>query len=161
MGYYHRTFIQKSEDGVQKQDQRSFSDAIYVAHTNQSKVASHSYKNSKGDVVERKVSFAVPVEIIYLTPLSAWNPYEIKEGPFDRKSKAEGAGTADDPYKSAGGRNWFLTPDSFFSGDEADRDPADTVKAGSVAMETEKHGAVKVKASGVRIMFPKIEGNRG
>ena len=70
LGYYHRAFVQKSADGTSRhQDQRTFSDRLYVAHTTQERVAPQVYENSFGEKIERRVSFAIPVEVIWLTPL--------------------------------------------------------------------------------------------
>jgi len=153
LAYYHRVFAQKSKDGKrQRQEQRGFSDRVFVAHTLQDRIAPHTYTNSKGDTVNTKVSFAIPVEMIYLTPLHSWNPYNV---PI--LDKAEGKGTLSNPYSGVSNKVWYLTPTAFFSGDEQDKDPADT-SAGEVFMETPTDGKQKVRASGTRIIFPTIDG---
>ena len=152
LGYYHRTFVQKSTDGkIRGQDQRGFSDRVYVAHTTQDRIAPHAYTDSQGNVINTKVSFAIPVEVIYLTPLHSWNPYNIPT-----EQNPTGSGTAADPYSGAGNRIWYLTPTEFFSGGELETNAADTVK-GEVVMKTPS-GDKKVRASGTRVFFPNIEG---
>lgn len=153
LGYYHRAFAQKSAEGTIRKDQRSFSDRVFIAHTTQDRIAPHTYTNSYGEVIDTKVSFAIPVEVIWLTPLHSWNPLGIE---LSDEREPGGKGTVADPFIKAGGKQWYLTPTEFFSGGEVDSNPADT-SSGEVIMKTPS-GARKVRASGTRIMFPKIDG---
>lgn len=57
---------------------RGYSDRIYMAMTDQERIAGQTYTNKEGNTVETKVSYAIPMEIIYLTPLTNWNPYKIE-----------------------------------------------------------------------------------
>jgi len=152
LGYYHRAFVQKSADGTRRQDQRTFSDRVFVAHTTQGRIAPQVYENSYGEKIERRVSFAIPVEIIWLTPLHSWNPYNIP-----MLEKPDGKGTDSMPYSGISSRIYYMTPTEFFSGDSEEADAADTV-AGEVFVNTPNHGKKKVQSSGTRIVFPKIAG---
>ena len=66
--------------------QRGFSDEnLFMAMTTQPKVAGMDLKDcnfvKRKEVCndyEQKWSYAVPLEIIYLTPLAKWNPYNIE-----------------------------------------------------------------------------------
>lgn len=70
--YYHRSFIQKSKNGlISNQMKRTFSDRLYFAETTSDRIAYMSYTNKSNERVNTRVSVAVPVEIIYLTPLNA------------------------------------------------------------------------------------------
>lgn len=86
--------------------------------------------------VHQKWSYAFPLEIIYLTPLSKWNPYNI-----DFKGNAKGVakiveangrnGDLEDKAKAYNGthsRKFYMTPVEFFSGNEVGIDLADTTK---------------------------------
>ena len=58
--------------------QRGYSDRLYMAMTSQDRIAGQTYTDKDGNEVETKVSYAIPMEIIYLTPLANWNPYDIQ-----------------------------------------------------------------------------------
>ena len=107
--------------------------------------------------VERRVTFAVPFEVIWLTPLHSWNPYNIP-----KKSSADisGKGSQTDPYNGIGDKEYFMTPNEFFTGSFEQGDAADTV-SGGVHVQTPSHGVRVTHASGVRILFPEIAGIEG
>ena len=68
--------------------QRGFSDNLYMAHNTQDRIESMSYNitvDGKMRKIETKVSYAVPIEIVYLTPLHSWNPYDLKMADECRK----------------------------------------------------------------------------
>ena len=97
---YHRSYkIAHNDASGMSTIHRGFHDAfLYMAMTNQSKIASASFRDCKNDwvaqhapetcpVKTQKWTYAIPLEIIYLTPLSNWNPYHIKyHGPDNRDS---------------------------------------------------------------------------
>ena len=151
--YYHRSYIQKSKNGLlQETLHRTFSDRLYVAETTSDRIAYTSYNNSAGKTINTRVSFAVPVELIYLTPLHSWNPYNIKY-----EAKSTGSGTEGSPFSSASSKVYYLTPHEFFTGGEVETDDADTTKPGATYVNSES-GAKAVRASGTRILFPEIPG---
>ena len=154
LGYYHRAFLQRSKDGKRShRDQRTFSDRVFVSHTTSGRIAPQVYTDMNGQKVERRVSFAIPVEVIWLTPLHSWNPYNI---PFS--DSVTGKGTESSPYSGIAKREYYMTPTEFFTGD-VEGDAADTV-AGEVFVTTPQ-GVKKTRASAVRILFPKIAGIDG
>ena len=148
--YYHRAYIQKDKDGKQVHyGQRGFSDRVYVAHNTRQEIAHVSHGQ-----VHTKVSYAVPVEIIYLTPLHSWNPFNLKHA--KKGDTVNGTGTQKMPFSHIGDRNYYITPSSFFSGTEVNPDAADTAKGGLYVTSTS--GTVyNVRASGTRINFPPIK----
>jgi len=76
--YYHRAYKLGEADAMgTSKAQRGFSDIYYAALTKSTnKVVTTSYKD-KNEEIKTKVSFAVPIEIVYLTPLRNWNPYNL------------------------------------------------------------------------------------
>ena len=111
-----------------------------------------------------KWSFAVPLELIFMTPLNSWNPYKFKTnseayqtGGGNRFNWARyGGKTMETAWLGASTRNWYLTPSEFFSGN-ADTDLADTAKRGAGVIDPE--GVIRsVEASGVYTTLPAIEG---
>lgn len=154
--YYSRAFVQYDSNGERVYEgQRGFSDRLYMAHTTQERVAHMSYNatvDGKPKMIHTKVSYAIPVEIIYLTPLHSWNPYNIPYG------KLDGTGSKDDPFKEIDSRNYYMTPDLFFSGEQTDIDPADTSKTKGVIVQSSDGKNHIAHASGTRIFFPTIKG---
>ncbi|CAH1800447.1 unnamed protein product [Owenia fusiformis] len=174
-GFYHRWYKTAVNDamgvGVRS---RGYSDStVFMAMTNQSKVASMELDdecNAHLGVVtckhySQRWSYAIPLEIIYLTPLNAWNPYDLEyKGnawtPYGRKVEAGGrnGGTAlNKAYNGTNSKVYYLTPQEFFTGDTIGKDPADTARGSAGVLD--KQGVVRaVRASGMRIFFPNIPG---
>jgi hypothetical protein len=93
---------------------------------------------------EQRWTWALPLEIIYLTPLENWNPCNLefldKRGNlFDKKQKElKRNGSKDHPYIGYSNRdNWEKVPSEFFKGQNG-RDLADT-GAGYYAEGNIKH----------------------
>jgi len=155
---YHRPYKLSAKDAMGVDStQRGYSDRLYVAMTTQDRIAGPSYTEADGTMVKTKVSYAIPMEIIYLTPLAKWNPYNIK---YEEEGKVTGNGGENNPYSGSNRKTFFHTPDSFFSG-KSEADAADTSKAGGVYIKNEDNDKVHTQASGVRIMFPKISDIEG
>ncbi|XP_078367031.1 uncharacterized protein LOC144651043 [Oculina patagonica] len=155
-GYYHRWF----------KDQN-----LFVAMNTQPRVAGmtletcKSYWKPKCKKLTQKFSYAIPLEIIYMTPLNRWNPFELeyKGSERDKLGKTvfeggrNGGRTPDKAYNGTNSKKYYQTPSAFFSGQEVSTDAADTTQ-GSVGV-LDKNGAVRVtRASGTRIFFPPISG---
>jgi len=109
-------------------------------------------------------TYAVPLEIVYLTPLSKWNPYKLTIGrtPAELANTINGRNGDDKPYNGAHAKGFFyLTPAEFFDASDVNvEDPADT--NGGVVNVLDQNGATrKVRASGHYIQFPKIPGVPG
>ena len=116
--------------------------------------------------IQQRWSYAIPLEIIYLTPLSRWNPYKLKyKGEANKdegKTVTAGGRNGDckDSAKSFNGTSskaYYITPSAFFGGSEANRDAADTAK-GTVCVLDQDGKSQPVRASGTRIFLPRIEG---
>lgn len=159
--YYHRTYKLGQEDamGVDKA-QRGFADRLYIAANNQDEIAGAQCEtkiNRKEVTVKAKVSYAIPVEFIFLNPLHEWNPYEI-----DYKedcSQVQGTGTENNPFNAACPDRHFLTPNSFFVGGEANT--CSTPENGDELFyftSPKTSSPVCLRASGVRIVLPRIHG---
>eukprot|EP01061_Rhynchopus_euleeides_P023211 TRINITY_DN3782_c0_g1_i1.p1 TRINITY_DN3782_c0_g1~~TRINITY_DN3782_c0_g1_i1.p1 ORF type:complete len:376 (+),score=136.86 TRINITY_DN3782_c0_g1_i1:26-1129(+) len=107
-------------------------------------------------------SYAIPLEVIYSTPLTNWNPYNIEHyeqgNPgFDNVlANGRNGATPATAYDGARFDHFFRTPASFFK-DPKNVNPADT--SGGVTYVKDKTGTVQqVRASGHWILFPEIEG---
>ncbi|XP_070209272.1 uncharacterized protein [Littorina saxatilis] len=148
---------------------------LFVAETTQPRVAPMSVKSCRASAGggrkvcmthTRRVSYAVPLEVVYLTPLHSWNPYNLlykgdKKSPLGRTVLAGGRNgklTSEGAYNGTNSRHFYHTPAQFFrSGNEVNSDPADTVKG--VVGVLDPNGKVRsVVASGVRIFLPEIKG---
>ena len=113
---YHRSYklAEKDAMGVET-TQRSFSDRLYVAMNNQDDVVglTLNYISGKGDAlteqrVSVKVSYALPLEVVFMTPLAEWNPYDISHK--DDCDDVKGSGTLNDPYDASCPERFFRTP---------------------------------------------------
>ncbi|KAK7094522.1 uncharacterized protein [Littorina saxatilis] len=175
-GFYHRWYKVAGRDAMgEKVASRGFADRnLWVAETTQPRVAPVSVANCKNrwqrrrgqcDTVVKRVSYAIPLEIVYLTPLHTWNPFKLPyrgehSSTLGKTVKADGRNGGMTPEKAYNGTNskaYYLTPSQFFSGGEVGRDKADTTR-NSVGV-LDKSGRVRaVKSSGVRIFLPEIAG---
>merc|ERR1719277_1939479 len=118
---------------------------------------------------EQGWSYAIPLEVIYMTPLYSWNPYNIAYTE-DKKSQQykdvdsngrNGGMTKQTAYKGTKKNVFYRTPAEFFEGDadtgDSERDPADTSK-GTVGVLDPEGNVRRVVASGTRILLPDIPG---
>lgn len=113
----------------------------------------------------QKWSYAIPLEIIYLTPLNKWNPYNItykgeSRSKLGKTVTADGRNGGVSKQKAFNGTNsktYYLTPEEFFRGTETQKDPADTTQ-GSVGVLDPTGKVRRVRASGIRIFLPHIHG---
>lgn len=151
---------------------RGFADEnLFMAMNTQANVASMSLKdrcrwiNRKKvcPVYEQRWSYAFPLEVIFLTPLNKWNPYNLEyKGSFKTdlaKTVTAGGrnGVKEKPFNGTNSKLYYLTPNEFFTGGEKNRDAADTTR--HTVWVLDKHNvAQKVRASGIRVMLPNIAG---
>jgi len=99
-----------------------------------------------------KYSYAIPLEIVYTTPLNSWNPYGFtivneKANPGNRA----GGFTPESAFQNVNlnGR-FFMTPAEFFTAGTADP---------STVGVSDKSGVIqKVQPSGLRAFMPPIKG---
>ena len=156
-------------------------EGIYMALTNSTKVAPSTVndcvrvRNHKTNKWEKKCTtytqrytYAIPLEIIYLTPLSRWNPYNIQyKGIFRSRGNKEwqyvtangrnGELSKEKAWNGTNSRYYYMTPSSFFSGSEVDKDKADTARGTAGVLDKDGNMRV-VRATGTRILFPEISG---
>ncbi|GFO26299.1 hypothetical protein PoB_005280400 [Plakobranchus ocellatus] len=167
-GYYHRMYRTgtPSASGTVSTN-RGFSDEqLFFAETTQDRIAPVEFRFcfNKRRCVNRstRFSFAIPFEIVYLTPLLTWNPYNLTIWENYRVPNAGGRRGSLKPDKALNGtsyiNNYFLTPALLFANAMPDEsDPADTVK-GRVGVLDQTGNVVTTLASGTRILLPEIPG---
>lgn len=174
-GYYHRWYRLSAAGAMgERVFHLGFSDRnLFVAETTQPRVAPMSITTCRAAAREsksctrawRRVTYAVPLELVFLTPLHSWNPYDLhfKEENLSHLGRTVTAGgrdgkpTVQRAYNGTNNRYFYQTPAEFFLGGEVNPDPADTVK-GTVGVLDRKGSVKAVVASGVRIMLPEIKG---
>ena len=166
---YHRTYkvMQRGANGIQQRSRGFADDGVYMARNSQSKIATNivnhrCYHNNQGEKLcrerfEQKWSYAIPLEIIYLTPLHKWNPFNITYIDDGKQcGKCKGGNTKETAYQFASRSYYYRTPASFFTGDPVDGDAADT-SGQSVGMLDANGNLHKVRASGVYVGLPEIK----
>ena len=173
-GYYHRWFkVQEPGAMGRKYRNRGFSDEnLFMAMSTQEGIVP-SYHEQCDDVegeevcytVEQRWSYAFPLEIVYTTPLSNWNFYDLpyrgdalsEEGKVVSADGRNGGLTEELAYNGTNSKVYYLAPQEFFDGDERDEDPADTTQG--VVGVLDSNGEVRaMRASGHRIYIPSIPG---
>ena len=182
--YYHRQFnvVGKNGEGTEKR-KRAYSDIdLFSAFTTQSIVArvAAQLKSAKSCADQDDtsappcqkpknktlgVTWAIPLEVIYITPLSKWNPFGINYYNDDESDEAkavtangrDGTLPSANAYNGTRGDLFFRTPEEFFSDNEFDPVMDDTTP-NSVAV-LDSLGQMRItRASGHRIFFPDIPG---
>ena len=172
--YYHRWFRVQARGamGLSRRHRGYADENLFVAMNTQPRVAGMTLETCKGPKrkprckrVSQKFSYAIPLEIIYLTPLNRWNPFDLEykgseSGDLGKtvfEGGRDGGRTPDKAYNGTNSKKYYRTPSAFFSGQEVSADAADTTQ-GSVGV-LNKNGEVKItRASGTRIFFPPING---
>ncbi|KAJ7378069.1 hypothetical protein OS493_024731 [Desmophyllum pertusum] len=171
--YYHRWFKVLEEDAMgQSTRHRGYADEnLFMAMTTQPKVAGMKLTTCKGpksapscNTISQKFSYAIPLEIIYLTPLNSWNPFDLEykgdeslaNGKTVYEGGRNGGNTPDKAYNGINSKKYYQTPSAFFSGLEVSSEAADTTENNVGVLN--KTGAVRItRASGIRVFFPEIK----
>ncbi|KAI0216103.1 hypothetical protein LSAT2_031841 [Lamellibrachia satsuma] len=172
---YHRWMRVQGADAMGRTKRhRGFADEnLFMAMTTQPKVAGVELDMCRTvrrietcTRYDQKWTYAIPLEIVYTTPLLKWNPYDL-EYKGDAKSdlgrtvtKNGRSGSTKVPAKAYDGTNskiYYRTPSEFFVGAEQGTSNADTVK-GSAGVLDQAGQLRTVKASGTRIFLPYITG---
>ena len=116
-----------------------------------------------------KWTWAIPLEVIFLTPLQKWNPLNVpykgkfnsKEGITVTANSRYGNCNKDNTLAAMNGtnsKNYYRTPIEFYSeAREGSTDAADTSRKYGVCVLT-KGGQSRTMASGVRVFLPNIPG---
>ena len=178
--YYHRYFYNEKKGAMGSVDQnRGFSDRnLFTATTTQDKVCGYTVKDCKFDEqaereicksYEQKMSYAIPFEIVYLTPLSKWNPRDIEyKGEYNseygktiwkgKNRERNGGLTADLALNGTNSWYYYMTPAGFYSsGARLEGEPADTAKDYYGVLD--RNGVVHaMRPSGNHIFLPELDG---
>ena len=142
--FYHRYYkvLKKGAMGLTVRH-RGFSDGnLWVASTTQPRIAELGVKDCNYDQhVHKRVchnyksryTYAVPLESIWLTPLSKWNPYNLYMHEYRHRSDVSkngrnGGFDNTHAYNGTSLNAYYLTPADFFHPGEVNRDPADTAR---------------------------------
>ncbi|XP_046546481.1 uncharacterized protein LOC124256538 isoform X2 [Haliotis rubra] len=113
--------------------------------------------------VTRQYSYAIPLEIVYLTPLHNWNPYSIQyKGDYSTDyaksvtaNNRQGGMTQATAFDGSNSMHWYHTPEQFFDTAALDKDN----QAHRVVGVLDSKGTPrKVMASGMRTILPEIPG---
>jgi len=174
VAHYHRRWKVAAKDAMgDTVGHRGFADrALFVAENTQPRIApavAHICTRQTNhkvcqDLVKR-VSYAIPLEIVWLTPLQTWNPYNIKyKGDFHdpeyhwvAADGRNGGRTLETAFNGTARKSYYFTPVEFFAGNEVSHDPADTTKAATGVLD--QQGKLRLmKSSGIRINLPEIAG---
>ena len=166
--YYHRVY-QGSKPGAMGlvRRNRGFNDQnIYMAQTSQERIPSQKVTDCQEGVCtnyEQRWSWAIPLEIIYLTPLYHWNPYNLAdcspEGCEDdvTANGRNGSLTSETAYNGFRDDLFYKTPkELFYSNSEWSTATADTTQ-GIVGVPDKKGVVREVMASGTRIFLPRMK----
>lgn len=172
--YYHRWFkvLEKGAMGLATRHRGFADENLFVPTTTQPKIAGMDLKTCKGrgkrrecKTVNQKFTYAIPFEIVWMTPLSNWNPNNIEyKGIANSESEKSimeggrfGGKTLDKALNGTNSKRYYRTPIEFFSGGEVAGDAADTT-ASSVGV-LNKTGTLHITAaSGTRVFLPPIIG---
>ncbi|KAH3866832.1 hypothetical protein DPMN_029955, partial [Dreissena polymorpha] len=156
---------------------RGFSDPnLFAAQTSDHKIAGLTIQNCNHahppvcTFVTQRFTWAIPLEIIYMTPLLRWNPYNLThvdinggrevQSIIHTSTGAQRNGNLDPAHAYNGTFNklYYRTPAELFAdGRAVDHSNADTAK-GVVGVLDPQGNVRKVVASGTRIILPNIEG---
>ena len=113
--------------------------------------------------ITERWTYAIPLEVIYLTPLSKWNPYNITykgnpRSPLGRTVNADGRDGKVNKRRAFNGtcsNKYFMTPFQFFQG-EITPDIADTT--GDITRVLDSSGNLRfTRASRTRVVLPFIK----
>jgi hypothetical protein len=164
---YSRYFSYSHIDAMGRQQQmRGYNDQnLFAAMTTSNEVAGLKVCDEEDPEKcwEQKWTYAVPVEVVFLTPLENWNPYNLQLFETKREWSVHQDdnnldGSEQFPYVGYSDKDNFIkTPAEFFDS-FGGRDLADTGKAWYVNYNG---NAVTVTASGTRIITDDIGGGVG
>ncbi|KAK6993436.1 mucin-17 [Biomphalaria glabrata] len=172
VGYYSRRYrVEKADAMGLSFGRRGFSDPnVFMAETTHKNIADiylrQCYPNKVCLESNKRMSYAIPLEVIYLTPLSSWNPYDIplhRDEDIDRvlsngfNGKRIGGFLPHSAFNGSLSSQYYRTPADFFSGVELRRNPADTMKKSVGVLD--RHNTIRnMTASGIRVFLPNITG---
>ncbi|KAK3582046.1 hypothetical protein CHS0354_025652 [Potamilus streckersoni] len=163
-GYYHRWF-KVSQPGAMGLTirHRGYSDeSLFTAHTTNPMIAELSVTDSQYNpkthktehfIYKKRVTYAIPLEVIWMTPLQSWNPYNLAFHGSDPHDIVTGGGqrngglTRETAFNGTNSKHFFLTPAELFS---------DDVSSELVGVLDTSGQVRKMVASGIRTILPLI-----
>lgn len=181
--YYSRHYSVGGDDAMGRANFRRTpnDNNMFAAMTTQERVApveacsaemtgsGTSTKCDDSNRISQRWSYATPLELIYLTPLTSWNPHNFEYCPESLTSEAcskvrtgpsgdrTGGLTPETAYNGLTRSTYFTTPEGFFGGGNDYVDPADT--SGGVTGVLDRQGKLqRVRASGTWIHLPQMKG---
>ncbi|KAK2170405.1 hypothetical protein LSH36_3g24014 [Paralvinella palmiformis] len=164
---YHRWYRMGSKQGRNIYHRSSSDSNVFMARTTDPSIVEietqRCLDTSKPNVknhcekVKQRWTYAIPLEIVYMTPLQKWNPYNIKyytgryfKAPANTITKSiNGRLNGRNPKKAFNGVNnvnYYLTPSAFFK------------KHRFVYVRDRKRKIKRVVASGFYTILPNIPG---
>uniref|UniRef100_A0A0B7AYD9 Uncharacterized protein n=1 Tax=Arion vulgaris TaxID=1028688 RepID=A0A0B7AYD9_9EUPU len=167
--YYHRSYktVKNGAGGIAHVALGFNDENMWVAQTTQPRIAPLGAERCSYAPLDRtsrtsrqcmnadlRVSYAIPLEVIYMTPLTKWNPYNITIHNNTKDAFKDGRNGGKGPKALHGVDrcHYYLTPLEFFSGPLDTSDPADTIKGFLYVLAPD--GEVKrVSSSGTRIVM--------
>eukprot|EP01084_Bolivina_argentea_P289262 496666_1 len=175
-GYYSRYYGLSDNDAMgSTKHRRGWSDRyLFAAKTTQKKVSPISFDYEITETnpntfvsTQSRWTYAIPLEIIYLTPLTKWNPYNVPYYDSVREFESihanqgrSGSCEPGDEYIGWSNNYAYFTPMQFFENKQHESVGADTAKDGICILD--KNGiSHQVKASGHWITFPSINNGVG
>uniref|UniRef100_A0A0B7B1R3 Uncharacterized protein n=1 Tax=Arion vulgaris TaxID=1028688 RepID=A0A0B7B1R3_9EUPU len=172
--YYHRSYktVKNGAGGIAHVALGFNDENMWVAQTTQPRIAPLGAERCSYAPLDRtsrtsrqcmnadlRVSYAIPLEVIYMTPLTKWNPYNITihnnflDAVKNNRTDPEGK----ELLEGVDLIRYYLTPLELFTGPLDDTDPADTVKNFKSVLTPD--GTVKkVSASGTRVVLQDMKG---
>ncbi|CAH1788966.1 unnamed protein product [Owenia fusiformis] len=177
--FYHRFFSTEKLDAMGVDIfRRSYSDdSVFMAKTSQPNVREMALETCDKEaadydaercILKARWTFAIPLEIVWLTPLSKWNPYNLayKGNAYNNNNLESrsvtangrnGGFEADKAYNGTNHRVYYQTPIEFYTGAAGEGDAADTAEDAVGVLDPEGN-VRKVAASGTYILLPDIPG---
>jgi len=162
--FYSRWFKYTGTDAMgRNQQQRGWNDLnMFAAMTSHQDVAGYTAcdRDDSEKCSYQRWTYAIPLEIVYMTPLGKWNPYNLPEATKKQFTEGPGDGTLSSPYTMYSDIDFFMkTPADFYTADAA-RDPADT--GANVYVQTSDMADPQlVSPSGTMILTDEIGGDVG
>ena len=170
-GYYSRFYRLSDADAMgSSTHRRGYSDRyLFAAQTTHSKVSpiafDYEVEHENGSTTiwptVSRWSYAIPLELIYLTPLTRWNPFNVSfvDDAADFVDGLSGE-CGVEPLQNIKHNLFYQTPAAFFGDGSEDEDAADTAESGLCVLgaDGQEHA---VEASGHWITFPEIAGGVG
>ena len=131
---YHRAYVSKLRARFGAERRRGFSDStLFMAQTTHEKVVpmtdircATAKRRFTCDSPQKRWTYAIPLEIIYMTPLLSWNPYDITyKGDADSDYGStvyddDANGSKSKPYKGSNSKSYLHLPHAFYNDDAPD-----------------------------------------